>query len=171
MKSLILILAIFTLISCSGTGDKVSSEPYNKKQIGEGDNSLSGLDPDKVKVCFSLASMARSAIVNKEEGLSKESMLAPLPTREQLNSYPKIRDVQKMMGLAMHEILNKVYDYETLESEIFSSYIAEVCLRELKGVAVPERFFEAHKELQSCEAEETKKKRILCAMAVAGSKP
>jgi hypothetical protein len=171
LKFLIFILTFFALVSCSGAGNKTSSESYDKKQINLADNLLTGLDPEKVKVCFSLASMARSAVHNKEIGLSKEAMLSPLPSRTVLNGYPQNRDVQKMMGLAMHDIVHEVYDYETLVSEIYSSYTAEVCLRKLKGVAVPEKFSEAHEKLQNCNTEEPKKIKILCAMAVAGSKP
>ncbi len=171
LKSLISLLAIFALISCSTNENKVSSGPKNEKQTDKADSLLADLAPEKVKACLSLASMARSAIFNREKGVSKESLLAPLPTKEQLNSYPKNMDVQKMMGLTMHEIVSEVYNYQPLESEIYSSYTAEVCLRKLKNTAVPESFTEAHKELQECEVEETEKKRILCAMAVAGSKP
>lgn len=170
MKSLILILVFFSLIACSGIGRKVSSDSPNNEKINEGDNLLVGLDPGKVKVCLSLASMARSAVFNKEKGLSKAEMLAPLPTKAVLNSYPENRNIQKMMGLGMHEILHQVFDYEVLNSEIYSAYTAESCLRKIKGVSVPENFSAVHKELQSCNVQESEKKKILCAMAVAGSK-
>lgn len=171
LKSLIALLAIFALISCSANGNKVSSEPENEKKIDKADSLLSDLAPEKVKACLSLASIASSAIFNRKKGISKESLLAPLPTKEQLNSYPKDTNVQKMMGLAMHDIVSEVYSFQPLKSEIYSSYTAEVCLRKLKNIEVPESFTDAHQELQECEAEETEKKRILCAMAVAGSKP
>ncbi|PCJ14843.1 MAG: hypothetical protein COB04_14355 [Gammaproteobacteria bacterium] len=169
------VFGIFLIFSAHVASGQVASPdltlpfaPSQNDEISPSIDPLAGLDPQKVNACFSLYPIAKSALVNKENGLSKEAMLAPLPSRKVLSSYPQDKAIEKMVSLSVLDIVDEVYRYKGLEGRVYSVYTAEVCQRKLRGVAVPESFSESHKGLKKC-ASEAKSKQISCAMAVAGS--
>lgn len=129
---------------------------------------LNEIDQRELAACFTVYKAAASAISNKDAGLEKEELLAPLPSQNELENYPESRSAEKVLGLAMLDIADQIYNFELAATKPYLAYSAEVCQRKLRGLEVPAIFLDSYPQLIACESK-SYNEQILCGMAVAGS--
>jgi hypothetical protein len=119
-------------------------------------------------VCFQLYKIATSALRAKEDGLTKQDLLRPLPSSSEFIVMPFSKE--KHLGLSMLKIAEEIFSYDGLEASSYSAYTAESCHRQLKGLDSPIDFSVVYPQLLLCNDLEKHKDRIDCGMAVSGSK-
>lgn len=85
----------------------------------------SNVEADNDRICRRITAIATSAVSNKNRGIPKEFLLSALPSPQ----------TGKLSGQAwsMHDILNEVYDFETIDLTVYSTYRTEMCYRRLSG--------------------------------------
>ncbi|NVK21914.1 MAG: hypothetical protein HWD86_05305 [Kangiellaceae bacterium] len=122
---------------------------------------------DLSPLCDQLYKISTSALMYKENGMTKEELLAPLPDLATLLVMPFSK--KKILAQNMHRIADEIYNFDGLEMRSYSAYTAESCHRGLKNLSVPESFEEAYPKLLKCNEIESSDERINCGMAVSGS--
>lgn len=119
---------------------------------------------DNLKICLSLYKIAASAIDYKNKGKTKEEMLAPLPSKTQIEKSDQL-DPRVLLASSMHDIIDEVYNYEALPISVYAPYSSEKCIR--KGNNLPiEPFSITHPKLKECAKLKTSEAHLDCAFKV-----
>lgn len=126
--------------------------------------SIYAEDKKNIEVCLSLYKIAASAINNKEKGKTKKEMLAPLPSRETVDKSDQ-SDPRVIIAHNMHQIIDDVYDYETLPVSVYAPFTSEKCIRQVKGLPI-KPYSESHPKLKKCALLKSDKKQVKCAFEV-----
>jgi hypothetical protein len=120
-----------------------------------------------MQACTSLQAVSISAIKNQAGGLEQSQMRASLPPLSVLDGdTPR---PQTELLTSMHEILDEIYAFPTLNPQIYSIYRMEKCFRRMTDQEVPQDFTEVAPKLEACASEE--EGQVECAMRAAGSSP
>lgn len=92
-------------------------------------------------------------------------MLQPLPSLEQLQKVTDVKNGRILIGLAMHDVINEIYDYEVLPISVYAPYTSEQCIRRANQLPlIP--FSKAHPLLKKCGLFKESKKQVDCAFDV-----
>lgn len=115
--------------------------------------------------CLSLYQIAASAIDYKAKGKNKQEMLAPLPDKQQIENDDQTVP-STIIALNMYDIIDEIYDYDTLPIAVYAAYASEKCLRRVDGKPI-KSYRKAHPQLQRCAMLTRSKAMLECAFAVA----
>ena len=118
---------------------------------------------------MSLYKISASAIDYKKQGTTKAEMLKPLPPKEYLQKNTHVKDGRVLIGLAMHDVINEIYDYEVLPIAVYAPFTSEKCVRRANKLPIIS-FSEAHPLLKECSLLKDSKQQLECAFKVAKSK-
>lgn len=152
------------IVSTTTVGDLLNTIPDDTVVTIPTEQSKYDLRP----VCNQLYKIATSALKAKKDGLTKQDLLAPLPSSSELLVMPFSKE--KHLGLSMLKIAEEIFSYDSLEASSYSAFTAESCHRQLRGLDVPTDFSVVYPELLLCNDLDKPKDRIDCGMAVSGSK-
>lgn len=152
------------IVSTTTVGDLLNTIPDNTVVTIPVEQDKYDLRP----ICNQLYKIATSALRAKENGLTKQDLLAPLPSSSEFIVMPFSKE--KHLGLSMLKIAEEIFSYDGLEARSYSAFTAESCHRQLKGLDLPTDFSVVYPQLLLCNDLEKPKDRIDCGMAVSGSK-
>jgi hypothetical protein len=152
------------IVSTTTVGELLNTMPENTVATIPVEQDKYDLRP----VCFQLYKIATSALRAKEDGLTKQDLLSPLPSSSEFIVMPFSKE--KHLGLSMLKIAEEIFSYDGLEASSYSAYTAESCHRQLKGLDSPIDFSVVYPQLLLCNDLDKHKDRIDCGMAVSGSK-
>jgi hypothetical protein len=152
------------IVSTTTVGELLNTMPENTVVTIPVEQDKYALRP----VCFQLYKIATSALRAKEDGLTKQGLLSPLPSSSEFIVMPFSKE--KHLGLSMLKIAEEIFSYDGLEASSYSAYTAESCHRQLKGLDSPIDFSVVYPQLLLCNDLDKHKDRIDCGMAVSGSK-
>lgn len=87
---------------------------------------------------------ARTAIHMRDEGKTRQAMLASLP--------PLTPNSSRLLQQLYH-IVDEVYAYASLNEVVYGSYRYDYCVRQLQHQPVPAQFQDSVPRLQACQAQ------------------
>jgi hypothetical protein len=119
---------------------------------------------DSHSMCNQLYMIATSALTLKEQGLSKDDLLKPLPSLTALLIMPISKE--KILAQHLHRIADEIFKLEDLEKNSYSAFTAETRHRQLKELPVVDNFENVYPKLLTCKALHSAEERIACGMAI-----
>jgi hypothetical protein len=117
-------------------------------------------------VCMQLIQVIDSAYKYKDQGKTKNEMLAPLPTKEVLEKYPESMSDQRRLGEQMIEVISDIYNHEKPPQVPYSAYRSESCYRATTNKEIVKDFASVLPKLLEC-GKLDKKDQYSCGFALA----
>ncbi len=130
--------------------------------------SLKANDKD-IEACLSLYQITASAIDYKNKGKTKEEMLKPLPPKEHLQKFANVKNGKVLIGLAMYDVIDEIYDYEVLPISVYAPFASEKCVRRANKLPIIP-YSQAFPLLKKCSLLNDSKEQLECAFKVVNSK-
>lgn len=124
---------------------------------------FSNATADNDRICRRATAIASSAISNKNRGIPKEFLTSSLPIPQNENPTGTAQ--------SMHDILDEVYDFDTIDLTVYSTYRTEICYRRLAGKKTPQNYSLVHPKLVACSRMKELLSKITCAKMISGSHP
>ena len=123
---------------------------------------------NKKETCLKIYKAAASALIGKKNGYTKQKMLSAIPSVEKLTRMPN--SSQKLVLVAMYNILQEIFEYNDLDYWAYPVYRAEVCRLQLSGKNYPKNFSKSYVKLKKCTVLSTNDEKIQCGIKIALNK-
>lgn len=118
-----------------------------------------------VQTCTTIQGVSISAIKNMTAGMSESQLRGTIPPLGSIKADTTLQQAELLTS--MHEILDEIYAFPSLDPPVYSIYRMERCFRRMTGQEIPQDFSEVAPKLEACAA--NGEDRVECAMQAAGT--